>query len=404
MKIVVLSQALTPQYGGSAVSEASLCTALQKRFATEVLCRRGAVDEAFVREFGLTGVKQYDPFEVVRAWRDSRHWISQTLDGADIVHINGHWRWENAFFARLCRKRKVPYLLQPRGMLWVGHRKVWAKRLFNRWIGNSIVGGASRLVALSEFETLQWEPYAIPPERIVIQPNGISEFKGSASKLSEHPFFLYFGRLETRKNVPILLAAFDRYAKDGGEADLLLIGPVEHSYDNVLKKQIAQAGLGRRVRILPPVYGEAKRSYLKQAIAVVYPAYQEPFGRVPFETLIAGGVPVVPEQSGSAEYLRRYLEPCLYAIDDPDALAAALRRVEHGHIPDLEARRQRALAWVRQELKWDSVVERVIEIYREVLSEGPLPDLQTRSRVVPVKVSPLLQREVPSDRLGEMGE
>src|SRR4051812_15158064 len=102
MHIIVTSQALTPWYGGSAISEASLCSHLGKNCKVTVLCREGAVDYAFVQSFGLKDVREYRPREVVDAWRNPKHWLSRTLDEADVFHLNGHWKWENYFFARLC--------------------------------------------------------------------------------------------------------------------------------------------------------------------------------------------------------------------------------------------------------------------------------------------------------------
>ena len=93
MKAIVVSHALTPQYGGPAVSEASLCAQLQKHCRTQVFCRKGALDADFVRGFGLTDVKEVHPRDVLRAWRDPSHWISRALDEADVLHVNGHWRW-----------------------------------------------------------------------------------------------------------------------------------------------------------------------------------------------------------------------------------------------------------------------------------------------------------------------
>ncbi len=270
MKVVVLSQALAARYGGSAVSEVSLCSSLQRRCTTVVLCRKGRLDPAFTRSFGLTDVKEVDPFEVLRLWRDPSHWLARTLADADILHVNGHWRWENICIALWCLRRGIPYVLQPRGMLWVGHRKVALKRLFNRILGNRMVQGASRVIALSRFEIEQWEPYSVPEVRCVVQPNAVSGIEPAGSERPyAGPYFLYLGRLESRKNLSFLITAYARYVGDGGKADLLLVGPVERGYDQELRQAAAKCSVTGRVKILPPVYGAGVSDYLRHAVAVV---------------------------------------------------------------------------------------------------------------------------------------
>ncbi|MBY0372256.1 glycosyltransferase family 4 protein, partial [bacterium] len=322
MKVVVLSQALHPAYGGSAVSEASLCAKLQERHTAVVLCPAGAYDAEFGRRFGLTTVKEFQPTDVLRAWLQPTHWLNRVLDGAGVVHVNGHWRWDFILLARMAHGRGIPYLLHPRGMLWVGHRKVFLKKVFNWLLGNWVVSHASRVIALSQFERQQWAPYGLSEEKCPIIPNGIQKVATpSEQRPYALPYYLYLGRLESRKNLVFLVQAFSRYVQAGGNADLLFVGPAERGYDSEVADEIERLGLKTRARILPPAFGPERDAFLRHALAVVYPSVGEPFGRVPFETLAAGGLPIVPLESGSAEYLQRFLPGSVYPVRDGAALA-----------------------------------------------------------------------------------
>lgn len=370
MKTVVLSQTLTPAAGGAAVSEASLCASLQTQCTTVVLCRKGAVDPAFVRGFGLTDVKEFTPLEVLNAWRDPQHWLCRLLQDADVLHVNGHWRWENILLAFWCERRGIPYVLHPRGMLWLGHRKVFLKKVFNRLLGNRMVQHAARLIALSQFEITQWTSYGVPSSRILVIPNGIRPVAAQGKPPGMHfPYFLYFGRLESRKNLVFLVQAFTRYVQDGGRAKLLLVGPVERGYDVQLHRVIRRENLTSHVQILPPVYGQEKIALLNHATAVVYPSVGEPFGRVPFEALAAGSLPVVPVESGSAEYLEPYLPFSTYPIQDSHALLSCLRQIEQLSSEQRLAHLDRARGWVEKKLDWSLVTEQVLSVYRKVIAE-----------------------------------
>jgi glycosyltransferase involved in cell wall biosynthesis len=371
MHIIVTSQALTPWYGGSAISEASLCSHLGKNCKVTVLCREGAVDYAFVQSFGLKEVREYQPREVVDAWRKPGHWLRQLIDSADVFHLNGHWKWENYFFARLCVGRGVPYVLHPRGMLLVGHRRVLLKRIFNLMIGNWIVRNASAVIALSQFERTQFLPYRTREDRVVVIPNGISTPGPSrvnnsvASVNGQGSFFLYLGRLEARKNLVFLVRVFDRYVKQGGKSNLLLVGPVERGYDRVVAGEIEALGLGERVHMHAPIYEPERSQYLRKAQAVIYPTNDEPFGRVPFETIAAGGVPVVPDESGSAEYLKPFLPDCIYRHQDQESLLLTMKQIEARN-SGLDDRLETARHWVAERLDWTGITDTVMELYQKL--------------------------------------
>jgi glycosyltransferase involved in cell wall biosynthesis len=267
-------------------------------------------------------------------------------------------------------------------MLLEGHRKPWIKKVFNHLIGYRFVRGAAKVVALSQFERKQWVSYSIEPERVVVIPNGVQSTggeKAASARPTPSAYFLYFGRLEKRKNLLSLIETFAKYQNDGGTAQLLMVGPTEAGYEKQLLHSIAKRRLQRSVLIREPVYDKEKFVLMKQAIAVIYPSRDEAFGRVPFEVLEAGGVPLVPVESGSAEYLAPFLPFCLFPIADSDALLACMRRVEQKKQEALPSGLEAARAWVKSELNWEVIQERMLSLYTEAVSQKPpMP-----SRVVP---------------------
>ena len=109
------------------------------------------------------------------------------------------------------------WVIHPRGMLLMGHRRVLLKRIFNLVIGSWIIKNASKVIALSRYETEQFKPHRIPPERVQIIPNGVPlEQRG---KRDPKPYFLYIGRIESRKNLIFLIQAFQKYRQSGGTQD-----------------------------------------------------------------------------------------------------------------------------------------------------------------------------------------
>jgi glycosyltransferase involved in cell wall biosynthesis len=113
---------------------------------------------------------------------------------------------------------------------------------------------------------------------------------------------------------------------------------------------------------------------LGQAVAVVYPCLDEPFGRVPFETLIAGSLPIVPQESGGAEYLNPVLPEAIYPTNDSDALAKRLLWAENLSEELRGKTLSAARDWVENNLDWKKISHRILELYSEVTTPGPLTD------------------------------
>jgi glycosyltransferase involved in cell wall biosynthesis len=362
LHILMITPGLLPAFGGSSVSEACLSAELRKDFEVRVWCRLGKLDTAFAKSNGLDSVETYHPLSALLAWIYPGHSWNQLFSKIGILHINGHWKWENFFFCKLAQRHRVPCVLHPRGMFLVGHRKIWLKRIFNRIFGNAVMRQAAKIIALSRFEVRQFEGLPIAPTQIAVIPNGISV--PALSEFDQGNYFLYLGRIERRKNLLFLLEAFKIYRENGGLRELHLVGPVERDYDRAIHEKKKALGLSSCVHLLSPMYGEEKWKKMRSARGVIYPTLQEPFGRVPFEALAIGGLPIVPDESGSAEYLSRFLPDILYRAEDATSLATVLAQVEHPSFPSRKV--AEAKAWVLTELNWNVVGREVRRIYEAI--------------------------------------
>lgn len=370
MKVLFLSSGLKAKYGGPSISESSLACELRQHCSVTVLCPDDRLDHNFAKDKGLADVISFSAHEAVDAWLSNGHWLARAIAASDIVHINGHWRWENHFIARLSNKFAVPVILHPRGMCLVGHRKIWVKKIFNIFLGNFVVERASRIVVLSKFEKRHFASYRVNEQQFAVCPNAVVSSQdglgccGEGKRPVSNDYFLYLGRLESRKNLLFLLEAFAKYRRAGGSAALVCVGPVERGYDNKLLKRSLELGVQSDLKIMESVYDARKWDYMHGALAVVYPAVEEPFGRVPFEAVAAGVYPIIPDESGSAEYLGTYLNESIYRHQDVTDLEDRFhffeKRGQKGESLDM------AKVWVETQLNWQRIGERVFALYQEV--------------------------------------
>jgi glycosyltransferase involved in cell wall biosynthesis len=370
LKILLVTPGLTPSFGGSAVSEASLCQFLEKNSELNVFCRRGKLDRAFTDAYDIVHVEEYKPIEVFRAWLNKKHPLSRAFQILDVIHLNGHWKWENYFWAKLARRHSVPLIFHPRGMLVAGYRKPWTKKVFNLLLGNYVLRSAARIIALSNFEVRQFRLHPILDSQIVVIPNGVTPPRGPVGDIKGdrgEPFFLYLGRIEKRKNLIFLIDAFKKFVEAGGAGTLRLIGPVERGYDREIVRHLKEINLESRVALEHAKYGREKWQLMFKSTAVIYPAWEEPFGRVPFEALSISVPVIVPERSGSAEYLKPSFPHCTYLDSDINSLADQMRWMATEPNQDRTAEVAAAHRWVIERLDWRVVGTEVLQLYQNVI-------------------------------------
>lgn len=173
----------------------------------------------------------------------------------------------------------------------------------------------------------------------------------------EGPFFLSVGNITPRKNIPILLEAFEEVRRRH-PLSLVIAGAPDYGARGIMPLIGRQAA----VKHLGHVGDESLAALYRGAVALVYPSQYEGFGLPALEAMSCG-CPVIastggalPETVGDAGLL---VEP-----GSPPALAAAMTRLLTE--PELRARlaaqgRARAAAFT-----WRRTAERMMEIFRKV--------------------------------------
>ncbi len=177
-------------------------------------------------------------------------------------------------------------------------------------------------------------------------------------------FILFIGRVEPRKNLPGLIAAYNLLRKRYPEVDrpLVIVGAPGWLYDDFLAA-LAASPFRTDIRWLRGLSDAEVAALLGRAGVLVYPSFYEGFG-LPVLEAMAAGVPVVtsnraslPEVAGDAAWL---VDP-----EDPAAIAEAV----YAALTD-PAARARAIAAGRERaatFTWEAAARTQLDVYREVL-------------------------------------
>jgi glycosyltransferase involved in cell wall biosynthesis len=137
---------------------------------------------------------------------------------------------------------------------------------------------------------------------------------------------LYVGRLSALKGVDVAIAALAHLPRG---TTLEVVGDGAPAYRSELQRLARRLGVDERVRFRGPQAPSEVAAAYGTADAVLFPArWEEPWGLVPLEAMARGTPVVATGTGGSASYLRDGVNALLVAPDAPDALAAAVRRLE----------------------------------------------------------------------------
>nr|WP_297424209.1 glycosyltransferase family 1 protein [uncultured Actinotalea sp.] len=171
----------------------------------------------------------------------------------------------------------------------------------------------------------------------------------------DRPYVLWCGTLEPRKNLPTLLAAYERSGLHDDGTDLVLVGPQGWGDG-------APASWGAGVRHLGPLSRPDLHAAYAGARAFAFPSVREGFG-LPVLEAMTHAVPVVTgagtacaEVAGDAALLVPVL--------DVDAWATALRAATgaaHDELTAASRERSRAFSWA-------TAARQTLDVYRSVLT------------------------------------
>jgi glycosyltransferase involved in cell wall biosynthesis len=343
-----------------------------------------------------SGVERYVA-ELLRALaaRDGGHEFVLFTDSAD-VPASGRWRrvdvprmgwlgrlrYDHGGLARAARKERLDVLhctksTVPAGLacpsvvtvydvIFLKHREyypAWWRWYWSRALERT-AARADAIVCISETTARDLEEF-VPDARRKVHavPIGVN---GSAFRLPEGPaeerraalgvrgpYFLYAGNITARKNIPVLLDAFEA-ARAALGAGLVIVGGADYGAREVLGRMNGQG-----LRYLARVGDEDLAALYGGALALVYPSQYEGFG-LPVLEAMACGCPVIASRGGALPEVVGEAG-CLVEPGSAADLADALRRLAGD--PELRRRLAEKGRARAAEFTWERTAARTLEIY-----------------------------------------
>lgn len=285
----------------------------------------------------------------------------------DLVHIHGIWHPLTHLTAKVSSKRRVPYVIQPRGMVepWALQHNGFKKSLAMRLYQYADFESASGFIATSEEEVSSIRALGVGG-RIAMIPNGVECPSSNATRRApdgvKHALFM--SRIHPKKGLSDLIEAWSKLRPHGWI--LRIVGP-DDGHEKVIRSLIQQRDLKDLVKIVGPKYDEDRANEFASADLFILPTYSENFGIVIAEAL-SYGLPVVTTTAAPWSSLRKYncgwwIKPGVSSLTDN--LPSALDLSDDERIGMGIRARQLAM-----QFRWAGTALKTYQFYDDILNSG----------------------------------
>jgi glycosyltransferase involved in cell wall biosynthesis len=299
----------------------------------------------------------------------------------DLVHLYGLYDLLGPAVSFFCRRRGIPYVIEPMGMYRPIDRSFRMKRLWHGSLGEIYWRNAAQIVATSEMEQQELVEDGVPADKVIIRYNGI-DVRASENRLphgafrkkweipDDEPLVLFLGRLIPRKGADILIEAFSEACPKSGR--LVIAGPEgEPGYRAILERRVRESGIESRVTFTGALYDDDKSALMSDADIFALPSRYENFANSAAEA-IAFGIPVIiTDCCGIRSLVDR--RAGLVIAPEKQALVGALRNLISD--PVLFAKLKAGCNEVAAELGWNRLSGQMESHYIKILgAHTEIPD------------------------------
>lgn len=296
--------------------------------------------------------------------------LAHDIQSHDIVHLHGVYNILNIIVGWMCLYYKTPYIvtlhdgLSPERM----RKRFVLKWLFSQLLQKSFLRHARLLHVLTREEQTTAIRFVGDHDTVVIE-NGIDhEDYPKDSPRRERPdtapiVFGYLGRLSPEKNLPALVAAFQRFANARAPSDrpvtLHLAGPENDQIQTALQAD-------NLIHFVGPKFGTDKVAFLTSLDWFVHPALCDVFSIAAMEAL-AAGTPLIISRLADASYYARHdafvmCEPTVAGLTDALIQASSLA-------VDPDIYRQRGAELIDTTFNWQTAAARMRSTYEKVMHD-----------------------------------
>jgi glycosyltransferase involved in cell wall biosynthesis len=297
----------------------------------------------------------------------------------EIAHFHGLWQPAFRRAARAYKRRGVPYVVSPHGMLepWAWRHKRWKKFPYWHLVEAPWVRRAACVLATAPSEARRLKAF-LPKTFIEILALGLTgdalpNYDGARARLGWAPnelVLLFLSRIHEKKGLDLLLAALAGIHLVPPNCRLVIVGPEEQREYADRCRRFATENATRLPRIdwIGPAWGDDRWPYLQGADLFCLPTHSENFGLVVLEACQVGTLVLTTTTTPWADVLRGH--GGFSAEPETASIRGALERfLAQGRAT--VAARDSVANWARQTYDWVALGPRYAALYQRLAQAAP---------------------------------
>ena len=309
-------------------------------------------------------------------------WLFQHIKDYDIVHTIALFSYSIAITHWLCQHYNIPYIINPQGMLepWALAYKSWKKQWFYALFEKVALQNARALHMLSAAEAQGIKPLQIQTPTVIV-PNGLhhSDYTNLPNPILFHQAFpglehkniiLFLGRIDPKKGLDLLAPAFAQVLDHFPTAHLVIAGPDNIGFLPTAQSYFQKVQCSHAVTFTGMLTGDLKKAALAAAQVYVAPSYSEGFSISVLEGMVSGLPCVI---TTGCNFPEAATAQAAYVVDiNSESIAQALIQC----LANPQAAKEmgeRARQLIFSDYTWDSIAQKMIEVYEAILNDRPIP-------------------------------
>lgn len=305
--------------------------------------------------------------------------INVLREDADILHMEGLWRYPQLFMSAWKQKTNKPVICSPHGMLdpYIISSQGKFKRMIARLFFQKSLDSVTCYHALCEKEMKDIRAYGAQ-QPIAIIPNGINiPVRHINSKKEDgKKHLLYLGRLHQKKGIDLLVKALADIKHQTPELldkwEVDIVGWDDEGFQDKLEKLVHQNQLENIITFHGSLFGEKKERMYASSDAFILPSHGE---GLPMTVLEAWSwkLPVImTPKCNIPEGFQA--DAALYIEDNRQSVVEGLVRLFHMTEAEREEMGERGYQLVEKDFTWDASAEKMIALYQWILGKMEKPD------------------------------
>ena len=381
-KLCVVTHTFLPHVGGIERVVYEQCKRLmQKQFDPMVLTHRNYTDKSYV--FDGVRVRCYDslnigfrlgiPYAIPHI--SSLKTFLETVKSNDLIHVHGHPYLSSLIAAKIAKRYSKPLVLTQHNT-FIEYNNIWdtVEKLNDLAVGKQVLKEADKIIAVSNATKNYVLSLGADPEKVRVIHNGVDlerfqplprvkeEMRKKLGIPQDTVVALTVRRLVYKNGIDTLLASAEIAVKKNPKLVFVAVGKGPDFED--VKEKIVQLGMQGKFKLTGFVPDEDLPRYYNVADLFALPSKSgEGLPLVALEAM-ACGLPVIATNVGGTSEVMSEDYGKLVPPNSPDSLAEAILEFSR---EDLAVLTNGLRKMMEQKYSWDKNVEKLCEIYEELI-------------------------------------